>query len=241
MSAMASALLIVPVIAIALTIHATLGRERIATGWTDDGLKFFLFGTVAYVLLGLLSAVGPGLEIFNHVFPLLYNGSPMAEMPWFGGEIEGVPFTADNFTQFTLLTPALAQLSIYGFLAMTLFGAIYQIAPKLMGGELPSPTWKEWHWRLAVAGVALTVLPLIVGGIYQGTQWNENLRAYDAAQTFPLRMLQVSFIGQLLLLGGSVLFLCNLKLMWWRNFCPCCVPAFLRSGEAKSETVEASS
>lgn len=240
-SAMSSALLIVPIIAIAMTIRSTLGKEQCVSGWTDDRLKFFLFATTAFVLGGMLAAVGPVLEIFNHVFPLLYNGSPVAEMPWFGGNIEGTPFSADNFTQFTLITPALAQLAVHGFLAMALFGAIYQIAPRLVGGEIPSPTWKEWHWRLAAAGVALTVLPLIVGGIYQGTQWNENLRVYDLAQTFPVRMLQVSFLGQLLLLGGASLFLLNLKLMWWRSCCPCCVPSFLRAGEAKPETMEASS
>jgi len=238
---MSSVLLIVPIIAIALTINATLGSEQCSTGFKDDQLRFFLYGTAAFVTAGMLTAVGPGLEVFNHVFPLLYNGSPLAEMPLFGGNIEGTPFSADNFTQFTLITPALSQLTIYGFLAMTLFGAIYQIAPRLVAGDLPSPTWKEWHWRLAAAGVILTVVPLIVGGIYQGTQWNENLRAYDPTQTFPIRMLQLSFLGQLALLGGAVLLLLNLKLMWWRSCCPCFVPSFLKDGAGKTETVEASS
>ncbi len=241
LSAVSAVLLLVPVLAIGLTVCSTLGKENRESGWKHGDLRFFLFAGAAFVLGGILTAMGPGLEIFNHVFPSLYNASPVSEMPGFGGTIESTPFRADNFVQFTLLGPALSQLAIQGFLAMALFGAIYYIAPRLMGGEMPSLTWKEWHWRLALVGIVFTVLPWIVGGIHQGSQWNADMRLFEPTTRIALSMLRVSFLGQLALLGGALLLLANLKLMMWRMCCPCCVPSFLRVAADKTETAEASS
>ncbi len=241
MSTVAAVLMLVPVIAIAMTVHSTLGQEKCVAGWGDSSLKFFLFGALAFVFGGLLNAVGPTLEVVNHVFPPLYNGSPAAEVPGLGGQIEAPPFSQDNFVQFTLLTPALAQLALYGFLGMTLFGAIYHIVPQLMGDELPSAAWKELHWKASVAGIALTVVPLVLGGIYQGGQWNESLRDFAATTGLPINMLRAGILGHLALLLGATAFLANLKLIYWRKCCPCCVPSFLRVAGGEGKTAEASS
>jgi cytochrome c oxidase cbb3-type subunit 1 len=241
LSAVSAALLVVPILALALSIHSTLGQETRVSGWNDGTLKFFLFGAVAFVFGGLLNALGPILEIFNHVIPTLYNGSPLAEAPLFGGEIKGTPFNSDNFVQFTLLTPALSQLALWGFLGMTLFGAIYHIVPELMGEELPSSAWKELHWKASLVGIALTVAPLILGGVYQGAQWNESLREFGSTTTVPVNMLRIALLGHLTLLGGAALFLGNLKLIYWRKCCPCFVPPFLRVDGSGNKTVEASS
>ena len=42
-------------------------------------------------------------------------------------------------TEFTWFGPAQTQLQILGFFAMTMFGAIYDLLPRVMGFELPFP------------------------------------------------------------------------------------------------------
>ena len=235
LSACAAVLLIVPLLATQLNIHHTLGEEHQTKGWENTDLRFFLFGAVAFVAVGFLSAVGPGLEVFNHVYPVLYNGSPMAEM---FGVIESTPFDVDNFVQFTLLTTALTQLSIYGFFAMTLFGAIYYIMPRLTGVEWPSERLRNGHWWLAVGGLALIVVPLAIGGVYQGYFLSDGHMAFNQLSGLPTFMLRVSTLGQLALLGAAVALLVNLKILLWRACCPNCVPEFLREAGPRNETAE---
>jgi cytochrome c oxidase cbb3-type subunit 1 len=237
-SAAAAVLLIVPLLATQLNIHHTLGKEHQVTGWQRPDLRFFLFGAVAFVAVGFLSAVGPGLEVFNHVYPSLYNGSPMAEI---FGVVETTPFDKDNFVQFTLLSTALTQLSVYGFFAMTLFGAIYYIVPRITGADWPSARLQNLHWLLAVGGLALIVIPLAIAGVYQGYQLSDGLRGFNQLNKFPMMMLQVSTVGHLFLLGAAVALLANLKILLWRACCPCCVPAFLRESGAKNKPAEAAS
>lgn len=238
LSAAAAVLLIVPLLATQLNIHHTLGEENKIVGWQRPDLRFFLFGAVSFVTVGFLSAVGPGLEVFNHVYPALYNGSPMAEIV---GVVETTPFDKDNFVQFTLLGTALTQLSIYGFFAMTMFGAIYYIAPRLTGVDWPSERLRDLHWRLAVAGLALTVLPLAVGGVYQGYQMSDGLMGFDQLNKLPIMMMRVSLLGQLALVGAAIALLTNLKILFWRSCCPCCMPAFLREAAPESKTAEVTS
>ena len=42
-------------------------------------------------------------------------------------------------TEFTWFGPAQTQLQLFGFFAMTMFGAIYHLLPRVMGFELPFP------------------------------------------------------------------------------------------------------
>ena len=59
-------------------------------------------------------------------------------------------------TEFTWFGPAQTQLQLYGFFAMTMFGAIYHLLPRVVGFELAIPQARPPAilaidvWRVAV-------------------------------------------------------------------------------------------
>ena len=120
-------------------------------------------------------------------------------------------------TEFTWFGPAEIQLRLYGFFAMTIFGAIYYVLPRVAGLEWPFPRLARVHYWISLFGILLLVVPLAVGGIVQGLKWAdpEVTPVNVAAATLPF--LRVSTIGLLLLLLGNLLFALNifaLTLTW---------------------------
>lgn len=83
--------------------------------------------------------------------------------------------TVTHFTDFTI---GHAHLGLCGFFSMVMFGAMYFIVPRLTGGEWPSAALIRWHFRLAVAGLALMAGALALGGLLQG------LAQYDPEAPF---------------------------------------------------------
>src|SRR5208283_5645051 len=75
-------------------------------------------------------------------------------------------------TQFTWFGPAQTQLQLYGFFAMTMFGAIYYLLPRVVGFEWPFPKLARPQFWLSMAGVVLFVLPLAIAGVVQGIKLN---------------------------------------------------------------------
>ncbi|HVU28084.1 MAG TPA: cbb3-type cytochrome c oxidase subunit I [Verrucomicrobiae bacterium] len=106
---------------------------------------------------------------------------------------------------FTWFTSAQTQLQIFGFFAIVICGAIYELLPRVMDFELPFPKFvRLQHW-LFMLGVALLVVSLAVGGIKQG------LNNFDFQTQLPF--LRVSTMGILLLLLGSLLLAANIFVM----------------------------
>ena len=64
---------------------------------------------------------------------------------WIGFVLSGLMLIAmacpqiSRVTEFTWFGPAQTQLQLLGFFAMIMFGAIYDILPRVMGFELPFP------------------------------------------------------------------------------------------------------
>ena len=115
-----------------------------------------------------------------------------------------------QITAFTWFTPAQSYLNVYGFLAMTLFGAIYYILPRLTGLEFPSPRLVRAHFWAATIGILFIVAPLAAGGIVQGFKFrNPNLPFMDILKS-TLPFLRASSLGDLFLLVGHLMFLRNL-------------------------------
>jgi cytochrome c oxidase cbb3-type subunit I len=113
-------------------------------------------------------------------------------------------------TNFTWFIPAQAQLFIYGFFVMTMFGAIYYIVPRLTQTEFPSSKLVRWHFWLAAAGVVFYVVPLALGGIKQGLAMNNpNVPFLDVVKG-TLMSLRMSTTGDLLVLASSLIMWLNL-------------------------------
>jgi cytochrome c oxidase cbb3-type subunit 1 len=120
-------------------------------------------------------------------------------------------------TEFTWFGPAQTQLQLYGFFAMTMFGAIYHLLPRVVGFEFPFPKLARVHFWVSLLGVVLLVLPLAIGGVEQGLKLNHPDVGFMDAMKATLPYLRVSTIGLMLLLFGNLLFALNifgLTLIW---------------------------
>jgi cytochrome c oxidase cbb3-type subunit 1 len=115
--------------------------------------------------------------------------------------------------QFTWFGAAQTQLQLYGFFAITIFGAIYYILPRAVGAEFAFPKLiRVQHW-FAILGIVLFVAPLVIGGIVQGLKMqNANTPFMEVVQA-TLPFLRVSTMGLLFMLLANLLFALNIFAM----------------------------
>jgi cytochrome c oxidase cbb3-type subunit 1 len=117
--------------------------------------------------------------------------------------------------QFSDVIPGASLLSLYGFVSMTFFGAIYYIVPRLINAEWPCVKLIRWHFWFALSGLLLALSCLILGGLLQG------FAQFDVASTFrssiefvsPFRFLTALSSGLLVLAHLSFAFLFVLMLL----------------------------
>ena len=108
--------------------------------------------------------------------------------------------------QFSDVFAGASLLSLYGFVSMTFFGAIYYIVPRLINAEWPCVTLIRCHFWLVLTGLVLALSALFLGGLLQG------FAQFDVASTFrssiefvsPFRFL--SAIASVLFLLGHLSF-----------------------------------
>jgi cytochrome c oxidase cbb3-type subunit 1 len=112
-------------------------------------------------------------------------------------------------TEFTWFGPAQTQLQLYGFFAMTMFGAIYHLLPRVVGVELPFPKLARLQFWLSMLGVLLFIVPLAIGGVVQGMKLNNPNIAFLDATKATLFFFRFSTVGLLLILLGNLLFALN--------------------------------
>ena len=115
----------------------------------------------------------------------------------------------NEITNFTWFVPAQSQLMLYGFFGMTMFGAIYYIAPRLANASFPSPKRISVHLWLAGLGILIYAVALAFGGAYGGITFNSGAPFTDV-MTATLPFLRVSTTGDFLMALAHVLFLANL-------------------------------
>lgn len=119
------------------------------------------------------------LTMWGHFQKLRY--SPTLRFIVFGGmsytlaSLQGVLSalrSVSEVTHFTHHTIAHSHLGMYAFFTMSMFGAIYYIAPRLTGREWPSAALISLHFWAAAIGIILYVVPLTIGGFLQGRAMN---------------------------------------------------------------------
>ena len=185
LSAVASALLVVPLLAVEITGWRTAWGS-VRTKW-DNGPFCFIGSGVDFFFLS-------GLMLVAMACPQI---SRVTEFTWFG--------------------PAQIQLQLLGFFAMTMFGAVYHILPRTTGFEFPFPKLARVQYWISLAGLALFILPLAVGGVEQGMKLQHPQIPFTDISNSSLMFLRVSTTGQLLLLLGGLIFALNvfgLTLKW---------------------------
>ncbi len=115
--------------------------------------------------------------------------------------------------EFTWFGTAQTQLQLLGFFAMILFGAIYEILPRIMEAPLPFPKAAKAQFWITGLGILLFVVPLAVGGLEQGMKVRDAAVPFADASAVALKFLRVSTTGQLLILLGSLPLVLNLFVM----------------------------
>lgn len=81
--------------------------------------------------------------------------------------------TVNETSHFTHYTIAHAHLGVYSFYTMTLFGAVYYIAPRLLNREWPSIGLIRVHFWATATGMAIYWIGLSIGGWIQGEMLND--------------------------------------------------------------------
>jgi cytochrome c oxidase cbb3-type subunit I len=140
----------------------------------------------------------------------------------------------------TWFTEAQTMLQIFGFFAIVVCGAVYELLPGVMDFELTFPKFVRFQHWMFMLGVAFLVLPLAIGGIEQGLKLEDPTVSFaDVTQTM-LMFLRVSTLGLLFLLLGSLLFAANIFGMtfkWQFGLVKCvanAIKAHLETEEVKS-------
>ena len=97
-----------------------------------------------------------------------------------------------RLTQFTWFGAAQTQLHLYGFFAITMFGAIYYILPRAVGIEFAFPKLiRVQHW-FAMLGIVILVVSLAAGGVAQGLKLNDPNVAFADSTKAMLPFLRAS-------------------------------------------------
>jgi cytochrome c oxidase cbb3-type subunit 1 len=128
-------------------------------------------------------------------------------------------------THFTLFTPARTQLFLYGFLGMTMFGAIYYVVPLAMQKDWPSAKLAGWHFKFTASGLSVYAVSLALGGLLQGLGLGDPAVPFATALHRGLILFRMSTLGDLLMAAGNVALAVNLGWLLVRCCRECCVPA----------------
>jgi cytochrome c oxidase cbb3-type subunit 1 len=118
-----------------------------------------------------------------------------------------------RLTQFTWFGTAQTQLQLYGFFAITMFGAIYYILPRAVGIEFAFPKLiRVQHW-FAMLGIFIFVVSLVIGGVEQGLKLQDPNVAFADSTKAVLPFLRASTTGLLFMLLANLLFALNIFVM----------------------------
>ena len=127
-------------------------------------------------------------------------------------------------THFTIFTPARTQLFLYGFLGMTVFGAIHHIVPRVMQKDWPSAKLGDWQFRFAASGLTLYAASMTLGGLLQGWGLGDPTVPFTTALHRGLVMFRLSTLGDLAMAAGNGALALNLSWLLIRCCRECCVP-----------------
>ena len=118
-----------------------------------------------------------------------------------------------RITQFTLVTPALDQLFLLGFVAPALWALLYHVVPQLTGRSWPWARLVSVHAGLAMSGSALLVAAYGFGGWRQGVALNNPEVPFPSVVSGAVPFIGMGTLAYTLLWVGALLFAGNLAAM----------------------------
>jgi cytochrome c oxidase cbb3-type subunit 1 len=175
----AAAMMLIPVIIIAINVHGTLSTQGgWARAWNDTTLRFVSFGAVAFTLGGLLA----GIFAFRSTSALV---------------------------RFTSFATGLEQLLVYGCATMVIFGASYFILPRLTGSLWPSAKLVHVHFWATALGFVGALGAWLVGGWQEGKQFADAAVSFQQVAKAGHAWNLTLSVSAILLLVGHVAFALN--------------------------------
>jgi len=108
-------------------------------------------------------------------------------------------------TEFTWFTQAQSQLALYGAFSLTIFGAIYFLAPRLAGRAWPSSPLLRAHFAATIIGTIGLVAGLAVAGLTQGRALAEANVAFADIAAGSRVWIELAIASQALLVVGNAL------------------------------------
>ncbi len=127
-------------------------------------------------------------------------------------------------TDFTWFGAAQEELFHYGFFALTVFGALYYIVPRLLGLDQGAwcPKLLKWHFRLTFLGVLFSYISLLVAGIGQGILLANSGNSFVDVMRRTMFPVRFNLTGDLLVVLGTILFLLNFAGVLVAAYRRCC-------------------
>ena len=197
LSRFASGLFIFVVIAVGWNLRQTAKGVPLL-GSDNLTLKFMGFALGAWIVAGLFT--------FSNVCP-----------SW------------NAILQFTYANTAIRHLFAWGFFAMAMLGAIYYVAPRLIEPNLEWPCAKTYNWiyRLIAVGTVIIVLAGVGLAYGHGQAIQSTGIAPEVLQKKALMPMRIAFLGEVLFLVSSLIFLGSMLCLLARNCCGECSPMSL--------------
>jgi cytochrome c oxidase cbb3-type subunit 1 len=139
-------------------------------------------------------------------------------------QIVGALPSVSAITDFTWFVAAQKELFHYGFFAMTFFGALYYIVPRLLGLERSAwcPKLIKVHFFCAFLGVLWSYISLLVAGIGQGILLADVNNSFVDVMRRTLMPLRMDTLGDLFVVVGIIVFLLNFAGVLYQSCRKCC-------------------
>ncbi len=152
---------------------------------------------------------------YSPVLRFIFFGACMYTVASVQGSFEALR-SVNSVTHFTHFTVAHAHIGMYGFVSMVIFGGIYFAMPRVVNIPWPKPALISWHFWLVVAGFAVYVITLSIGGILQGLILLDPARPFMDSVAVTLPWLKGRSIGGGLMTLGHFIFAYHVALMIFR-------------------------
>lgn len=132
-------------------------------------------------------------------------GAVMYTMASLQGSAQALRSINDT-THFTHFTVAHAHLGMYGFVSMVIFGGMYFVMPRILERPWPYPRLISLHFWLVVAGFAVYMITLSIGGWLQGLALLDPARPFMESVTLTMPWLKGRSLGGGLMTLGHLVF-----------------------------------
>jgi len=189
-----------------LPVHAPL------PAWmsTLSGIATVMMIVPALAVLAIVFGTTRGAKVESGGKPLCFAkfGAVALVLAIFLAAIAACPEVA-RITEFTWFGNGVTALRFYGFFAMTMFGAAYYLLPLVTGMPISAGRIRAHFW-LAMPGSLLLGIPLLIGGIAQGSQLADSSVPFLDASKAALMWFRLSTLGELMIALGTFLFALNI-------------------------------